>query len=126
MPCAGRLGLCGILLRQAAITPPTGRNANVANTGFGMLHVIAYDITIDGKRVKLAKMLLDYGDRVQNSVFEADIEAREVSLILKRASDLVDVGDSLRIYPICKTCVQRAILIGRQSPEVPPDWVLIG
>jgi len=90
-----------------------------------MLHIIAYDITNDGKRTKLAKILLDYGDRVQNSVFEADIEAREVNLIIRYASDLVQDSDSLRIYPVCNACMRRLIVVGRENPDVPVGWVLI-
>ncbi len=89
------------------------------------MHIIAYDITKDGKRVKLAKILLDYGDRVQDSVFEADIGPRDVTFIVKSSADLIDSSDSLRIYPICKACAQRIVAIGRQSPDIPPDWLLI-
>jgi len=38
-----------------------------------MLYVISYDIPDDERRLKVAKILLDFGRRVQYSVFEAHL-----------------------------------------------------
>lgn len=66
--------------------------------------LITYDITDNAKRLKLSKLLQDYGDRVQKSVFEADLSAGEVAEILRRAASLVASTDSLRLYPTCAAC----------------------
>jgi len=39
-----------------------------------MLILVSYDIPNDRRRVKIAKTLEDFGDRVQYSVFECDLE----------------------------------------------------
>jgi CRISPR-associated protein Cas2 len=39
--------------------------------------VVSYDITDDKRRVRMAKTLLGYGQRVQYSVFEAHLTQRQ-------------------------------------------------
>jgi CRISPR-associated protein Cas2 len=83
-------------------------------------HVIAYDVEDDGKRTKLARLLEGYGDRVQKSVFEAELSAAELKEILDAASKLVARDDSLRIYAVCEACCKRVATAGRAiSLEAP-------
>jgi CRISPR-associated protein Cas2 len=77
-----------------------------------MRYVIAYDITNDRQRDRLANLLLDYGDRVQKSVFEAELSAEELKEVLARAAKYLDGEDSLRVYPLCGSCVQGIREIG--------------
>ncbi len=81
-------------------------------------YIIAYDVAEDGKRAKLAHLLLDYGDRVQKSVFEADLNSSEVEEILERASKYLASEDSLRLYPLCRSC-RLAIRTRGRPPEAP-------
>ncbi|MEW6376162.1 MAG: CRISPR-associated endonuclease Cas2, partial [Thermodesulfobacteriota bacterium] len=39
-----------------------------------MFYVVSYDIPDDQRRIKIAKILEDFGDRVQYSVFECLLE----------------------------------------------------
>lgn len=80
-----------------------------------MLVLITYDvsvITAEGRRRlrNIAKTCLDYGMRVQNSVFECEVDPAQL-VNLKR--DLVDIfdpkEDSLRFYYLGKK--------GRQKVE---------
>lgn len=76
-------------------------------------YLICYDIVNDKMRHKLAEMLLDYGDRLQMSVFEADLSDNDVEIILSRAKNYVTDIDSFRVYFICKTCKEKVHVIGR-------------
>ena len=88
-------------------------------------YIIAYDVTDDAHRTRLSKLLLDYGERVQKSVFEADLEAEDVKEILKRAANYLAQGDSLRFYPQCKTCRGRVQSLGRPTNvAVPTIWIV--
>lgn len=40
------------------------------------MYVISYDISNDRRRNKIAKILLDYGRRVQYSVFECEMNQK--------------------------------------------------
>ena len=87
--------------------------------------IIAYDVTDDANRTRLSKLLLDYGERVQKSVFEADLDAEEVKEIVKQAANYMAQGDSLRLYPQCKTCAGRVQSLGRPIHVTTPEiWIV--
>lgn len=88
-------------------------------------YIIAYDIADDPKRSKLSSILQDYGDRVQKSVFEADLTADDLQDIMLKASGCVDKEDSLRIYPTCATCRKGLRIIGRSSPSPAQTLIMV-
>ena len=47
-------------------------------------YLVSYDVKDDRRRARIAKVLLDYGDRVQYSVFCCQLNARE-RVCLRRA-----------------------------------------
>ncbi|MCD8144464.1 MAG: CRISPR-associated endonuclease Cas2 [Oscillospiraceae bacterium] len=69
-----------------------------------MLVVIAYDVNTEdasGQRRlrKLAKQCVNYGQRVQNSVFECSLDAAQYRLLKAKLCDIIDMErDSLRFY----------------------------
>ena len=75
--------------------------------------VISYDISDDKKRNKVANMLLDYGTRVQYSVFECLIDAKTLEKLVERLKPLPEKNDSIRIYQICGTCLKKVVMLGK-------------
>ncbi|MCD8382684.1 MAG: CRISPR-associated endonuclease Cas2 [Clostridiales bacterium] len=69
-----------------------------------MLVVIAYDVNTEdsaGQRRlrKVAKQCVNYGQRVQNSVFECSLDAAQYRLLKAKLCDIIDTErDSLRFY----------------------------
>ena len=69
-----------------------------------MLVLITYDVnteTADGKRRlrKVAKQCVNYGRRVQNSVFECILDNAQCVMLKSILSDIIDKEvDSLRFY----------------------------
>jgi CRISPR-associated protein Cas2 len=53
-------------------------------------YVVAYDISDDKRRLRLAKRLLTYGDRIQYSVFVADIKPARFTRLKAVISEIVD------------------------------------
>ncbi len=86
-----------------------------------MRTVLAYDVAEDRKRQKLSELLLDYGDRVQKSVFEADLDPEALKEVLARATKYLSEEDSLRAYPLCSACAARREVRGRVEVEEPRD-----
>jgi CRISPR-associated protein Cas2 len=82
------------------------------STADAMLYLISYDIPDTPRRTKVAKTLLDYGNRVQFSVFECILEDKALfEKMCRRLDHLIHVEeDNLRIYGICAFC-REAILI---------------
>jgi CRISPR-associated protein Cas2 len=70
-----------------------------------MLITVSYDIVDDKKRTRLAKKLLNFGQRVQYSVFECNLTKKQIAEMKKQLLPLIDQEqDSLRIYRICDIC----------------------
>lgn len=82
------------------------------------LHIVSYDISSDRRRVKVAKTLLGFGQRVQYSVFECYLDRKEVLLLQTRLMKVVDAAqDNIRIYELCDSCERRVESIGREGPR---------
>jgi len=65
-----------------------------------MLRVIAYDITSDSRRAKVADLLEEVAVRVQLSVFEARLSHKEARALMRRLKPLLAADDRLRLYTI--------------------------
>lgn len=78
-----------------------------------MRYVICYDITENKRRRKLSQCLDGYGDRVQESVFEAvldaDLHEEMVAEVMKRVKVATD---RVHIHPLCESCAKKSLRIG--------------
>ena len=96
-----------------------------------MLVLITYDVdttTKAGKRRlrKVAKECVNYGQRVQNSVFECLItEAQLVGLKATLASIINDTTDSIRFYFLGSNWKRRIEKIGKETSYDPTDTLII-
>ena len=82
-------------------------------------YLITYDVSDDGRRTRLSRLLEGHGDRVQYSVFEADLSRKEVQEILAKAAKLIEKDDSLRLYPACEECAKGVKVVGRPYSPAP-------
>jgi len=79
-----------------------------------MLYLISYDIPDDRRRVKLAKTLKDFGDRVQYSVFECILSQDLLVSMVDRIEGIIDSDeDSVRIYALCAGCERNIQIVGQ-------------
>ncbi len=80
-------------------------------------------VSDDRRRLKVAKVLKDYGARVQFSVFEANLEPDQAERLKERVTEILDQEeDTLRLYPLCAACMPRIVVLGQgvitQDPEI--------
>lgn len=80
--------------------------------------VIAYDVTCDKRRTRLAKVLAGYGgERVNYSVFECELRARQYESLRLEILTVIDPEeDRVRYYQLCVDCVNRILLNGKNVP----------
>lgn len=78
-----------------------------------MFYIVSYDIPDDKKRNRLAKIMLDFGARVQYSVFECNMDDKLLDTMLKRVVKIVSDEDSVRIYALCGKCLGTVKILGR-------------
>lgn len=81
---------------------------------YDMLYLVSYDIPDTPRRTKIAKILDDFGDRVQYSVFECLIDGELLEKMTARLMKAVnEAEDSIRIYTLCGNCEKAIRIIGQ-------------
>lgn len=78
-----------------------------------MTYFICYDITEPKRLRAVAKILENFGLRVQYSFFQCDMDADILNILRDRLLTVINLKeDSLRIYPICDDCLKKTSVIG--------------
>ena len=96
-----------------------------------MLVLITYDVhteTAAGRKrlSKIAKCCVNYGQRVQNSVFECDLDAAQLIMVKQKLLDLMDKDeDSLRIYHLGNKYQQKIEQFGCKQSYDPEDVLFV-
>jgi len=88
-----------------------------------MYVIISYDIPNDKRRTKLARLLKDYSQRMQFSVFEGELTPTQLDQLLTSIQELINPDkDKVRIYELCSTCKRKSTIFGKgkiyEDPEV--------
>jgi len=79
-----------------------------------MFYIVSYDIPDTPRRTKIAKILEDFGDRVQYSVFECLLEQDLLEKMIDRLEKVVkEDEDSIRVYALCGSCEKVIKVIGQ-------------
>jgi CRISPR-associated protein Cas2 len=91
-----------------------------------MLIVVSYNVPNDRRRTRLAHALLDFGVRVQYSVFECLLEPEQLDALRRRVLREIDgAEDSVRIYRFCQDCGAKTEILGTgKATEDPGLYVL--
>jgi CRISPR-associated protein Cas2 len=96
-----------------------------------MLVVITYDVNTETsagrKRLrKIAKECVNYGQRVQNSVFECSLDAAQYRLLQAKLCALMDTEkDSLRFYNLGNSYHSKIEHFGTKSSYLPDDVLIV-
>ena len=81
--------------------------------------LVTYDIADPKRLCRVAKVMKDYGLRVQYSVFEAEISSgkfREMQLRIEAELDFQE--DGVKYFPLCKQCDYLWFSLGIGSVEM--------
>lgn len=74
-----------------------------------MIHIIAYDIADNKRRLRVAKMLESWCYRIQESVFQLRLDSVTLARVRSSLDVLISENDDIiHIYPICSSCADRA------------------
>lgn len=89
--------------------------------------IVAYDISDDACRDAVARRLLTWGVRLQESVFECVIGDDLLESTCAQLTSMIDpTRDHLQVIPLCDDCSSRVQLLGRRSVNVldEPFWLV--
>lgn len=91
-----------------------------------MQYVICYDIADDARRSRISNLLLDYGARVQESVFVAHLDAELAARMRQRLDSAVNPDlDRVNVYELCQACAKREWVIGQAKMVEDEAWYVI-
>lgn len=92
-----------------------------------MLILVSYDIPDDRRRGRVAHALKDYGERVQLSVFECNLENESLERLRSRLPPLLeDKEDSVRIYRFRSDSGRKTEIRAREGQRRPRSvWLLV-
>ena len=96
-----------------------------------MMVLVTYDVNTETKQGRkrlrhVAKLCVDYGQRVQNSVFECSVTPAEFVEIKAKLLDIIDTdSDSIRFYLLGKNWQNRVETIGNNTSYDPDMGVLL-
>lgn len=96
-----------------------------------MFILVTYDVDTTNKegarRLRsVAKACMDYGQRVQNSVFECELTDAQLCTLKERIRDIINTQtDSIRIYYINRNKTRRVELIGIETAYNVNDAIII-
>ncbi|PIE64696.1 MAG: CRISPR-associated endonuclease Cas2 [Desulfobacterales bacterium] len=79
-----------------------------------MVYFIIYDIA-DCKRLnRVAKILKDYGVRIQKSKFETDLSGSDFRRLQVDIGKIIDPAeDGVKFFPLCASCAAKTEIIGK-------------
>lgn len=83
--------------------------------------IVAYDIASPRRITKVAKVLADYGVRVQKSIFEVAVNDAVFAEMKARIEEvIVPEHDGVKYFPLCEKCAGTVEIIG-QGVFTDPD-----
>ena len=79
-----------------------------------MHFIVAYDIALPRRLRRVARICSDYGQRLQKSVFECDMERTFFDEMWRRLeAELDGKEDRLVAYPLCAGCAAQRVTAGQ-------------
>lgn len=91
-----------------------------------MLTVIAYDVSDDTRRCALARELLNYGRRVQESVFECYVESEQLDKLRASIETIIDIStDNIRFYYLCAKDRDKITVGGIRNDYRDDDYFMV-
>ena len=82
--------------------------------------VVSYDISDTKRRTKMAKLMEGHGYRVQYSVFECELNDKQLKTLIRRLRPLVkkEAWESVRIYPLNADAAKRIKVLGKDLARI--------
>lgn len=91
-----------------------------------MKYVVCYDVSDDQRRSRLVNVLLNYGARIQESVFVADVSEVLCLEMKEKAGRVIDGGaDRLHVFPMCAACEGKLAAMGQAEMPVAREWYVV-
>lgn len=90
-------------------------------------YLVVYDIAHPRRIAKVAAILLNYGMRVQKSIFEVRLHEQSLEQMQRRLRKVIDPAvDGIKIFRLCEGCRTRKGGIGKVLfLQDTPAWIIL-
>ena len=91
-----------------------------------MLYIVCYDRADEPWRARVAGTLVDFGRRLEESVFAVNLDEELTAKMKQRLERLIEeTEDTLHLFPLCAACAGKMEVMGRgEKPEDKPFYVI--
>lgn len=91
-----------------------------------MFYVVAYDLPDNKRRSRVFKIMKGYGIHTQYSLFECELSDRELEIMTRKLQKVIDKSeDDIKIYPLCKSCVEKVECHGKAVLNTEEEVIVI-
>jgi CRISPR-associated protein Cas2 len=93
-----------------------------------MRYVVCYDIADDRRRERVAKALLDFGQRIQESVFVADLDDELAKRMQERLRALLErdqPDEKVHLFRLCRQCAESGVCLGAAEPPGDEEYYVV-
>jgi len=91
-----------------------------------MIYLICYDISNPKRLQKTAKVLENYGIRVQRSFFQCEMTPNRLESLKNEILGIINIKkDYFFIYPLCRKCSQKATIDGVGKLILLEDYIIL-
>lgn len=91
-----------------------------------MIYMVCYDICNPKRLQKTAKVIENYGLRIQYSFFQCEMPREIMHRMKKEVLNIIDVkADYFFIYPLCEACSRKAVTDGKGNIMVLKSFEII-
>jgi CRISPR-associated protein Cas2 len=88
--------------------------------------IVAYDIAEPRRLLKVARVMKDYGRRVQKSIFEVEVDEVRFRQMRFRVERIITPAvDGVKYFPLCGRCADTLIALGLCAVFPQEDAVVI-
>ncbi|EGJ09040.1 CRISPR-associated endonuclease Cas2 [Rubrivivax benzoatilyticus] len=91
-----------------------------------MLYFVAYDISSDRRRRRVARVLEGYGSRLHESAFQCELRAGQLARLRRQVERVLDPDeDRLHLYPLCERDRPDRWHLAASKPQDPPSAYVV-
>ncbi|MGJ5818189.1 CRISPR-associated endonuclease Cas2 [Paludibaculum fermentans] len=91
-----------------------------------MEYLVCYDLKDDRRRIRIAEVLLDFGQRIQESVFIVFLEPPlHEKMLIRLQAELEPTEDKLHVFAICDGCAGKTLALGQGRVPKDEDYYIV-
>ncbi|MBQ7585957.1 MAG: CRISPR-associated endonuclease Cas2 [Desulfovibrionaceae bacterium] len=91
-------------------------------------YLVIYDISDQKRLNRAANTILDYGIRIQKSVYQVRLNSKSLTALKNKLLNIIEPKeDGVKIFPLCESCAAKRSHVGAKLEEFPTiePWLVI-